>query len=716
MMRNFRSAAAIIVACVAMGGLPGWSGGSAQAGAPVTPATTPVCLGPHDLIIDGTQIPLSGKHTFDQVCIVNGATLLARSLTLRAGVVYLDASSTIDADGLPGGPSADGGADCSPTGNGEPGGDDGSPLTIMAHQAIVLGAISSNGGAANADECAGYQSGENGGRGGQVTLEAAALTLTGTVTARGGNGGPQPGTGGSGGHGGTISVVLPAAAGRPHGSFDVAGGNPGTSSDSAATPGQPGQAGAVSVAALTAAQLAALPSVPAAPVQILGQAPARLPLQPAAVFAADMRCGAGDLDVGKSATVRLDGVHRYTHVCIHDGGELTTDGRLALIASTIVVDAQSGISADGVSVTTPDSAGTTGASTGLARALPGPGASGADGTAPDVCCGGTSQPAAGGAGGGAIALVARTVLLAGSLSAAGAAGAQGGDGFGTPSNCGQGGQGAGGGAGGGIYIRATTLQLNGQISVAGGAGGAGGQDQCQTEGTDVANGGDHGAPGSVLLLVGTLRAAAGALPIAGPAALGQPLPVDPAPPTDMPGAQYVAAIGAGPHATLLGHALAGPFLAFYRRYGGFATFGYPRTEPFTQGGNQVQYTERFLLQLAGGSVVTAPLGRQRTAGRAYARVAPFASTPTRRYFAATGHSLSGQFLSFWTSHQGATLLGAPISEVVWEQNGDGSRRTYPLQWFEQGRLEYHADLAGTPYAVQIGLLGTQALTQRGWLP
>jgi hypothetical protein len=681
----------------------------------VTPTIASACLGPHDLTIDGTQIALSGAQTFDQVCIVNGATMLARNLTLRAGIVYLDATSHIDADGLPGGPSGDSGPDCSPTGNGKPGGDDGSPLTMQAHQAIVLGAISSNGGAANMDGCAtNYQSGENGGRGGQVTLEAAALSFSGTIAARGGAGG-QP-LDGNGGNGGTIRVLLPAGAGRPRGSFDVSGGKPGAFGDNATTPGQPGQGGTISVAALTAAQLAALPPAPAAPVQILGQAPARSPLQPAAVFATGMRCGSGDLDVGQGATVRLAGVHRFTHVCIHDGGVLTSGGRLTLIASAITVDARSRISANGVSGAALGPARESGVPPVSARALPRTGTPGAAGTAADVCCGGTSHPPAGGAGGGAIALVARTVLLAGALSADGAPGAKGDDGFGTPSSCGQGGQGAGGGAGGGIYIRATTLQVSGHISVAGGKGGAGGQDECLTEGTDVADGGDHGAPGFVLMLVDTLRAAAGALSIAGPVARGRPLPVDPAPPTDVPGAQYVAAIGTGPHATLLGHSLAGLFLAFYRRYGGIPTFGYPRTEPFTEGGHQEQYTERFLLQLVGGSVVTAPLGRRLTAGRAYARVAPFAGTPTRGYFAATGHSLSGRFLSFWTSHQGATLLGAPISEVVWEQNGDGSGRTYPLQWFEQGRLEYHAAVAGTPYAVQIGLLGTQALRQRGWLP
>jgi hypothetical protein len=96
-------------------------------------------------------------------------------------------------------------------------------------------------------------------------------------------------------------------------------------------------------------------------------------------------------------------------------------------------------------------------------------------------------------------------------------------------------------------------------------------------------------------------------------------------------------------------------------------------------------------------------------------VAPFAPRPDRLYFAATGHSLSARFLTYWQSHDGATLLGAPISEVITEGNGDGSGRRYPLQWFENGRLEYHPELAGTRYAMELGLVGMQALRQRGWL-
>lgn len=183
------------------------------------------------------------------------------------------------------------------------------------------------------------------------------------------------------------------------------------------------------------------------------------------------------------------------------------------------------------------------------------------------------------------------------------------------------------------------------------------------------------------------------------------LPTDTAPPAR--GALYF------PHTR---HNLGGPFLAFWRRYGGLAVFGYPQTEPFHERGNLVQYTDRFELELAGGQVDTVALGRLLTAGRTFPRVAPVASTPDRLYFSSTGHTLAGRYLAYWRSHHGTALLGAPISEVTVEGNGDGSGRRYPLQWFERGRLEYHPELAGTRYAMELGLLGVQALQQRGWLP
>jgi hypothetical protein len=70
-------------------------------------------------------------------------------------------------------------------------------------------------------------------------------------------------------------------------------------------------------------------------------------------------------------------------------------------------------------------------------------------------------------------------------------------------------------------------------------------------------------------------------------------------------------------------------------------------------------------------------------------------------------------LNYASRAKGTTLRK---SSPITEGNGDGSGRRYPLQWFEKGRLEYHAELAGTRYALELGLLGVQALQRRGWLP
>lgn len=679
---------------------------------------TPTCTGPHDLIVDGAQIVLTGKETFDEVCLIDGATVVAHNLTLRVGSLALDAASRIDADGLSGGPPNGGTADCSTSGNGKANGDMGSPVTILARQAIVAGKISSDGGAANSASCAGYQGGEEGGQGGQVTLEAGALAWSGSISARGGDGGPLDT--GNGGNGGKITLVVPAGVDTPAGTFDVTGGRAGAPNSHTTLPGAAGRSGQISVSDLTDAQGTALPPPPASLLQPIGAPPTLLPVQAANQSNEGMRCAAGDLDVGKGVTRRLDGVQRFAHICVHDGGALVAAGSLALIATTISIDAASRIAADGIGAKPVRHVPTghyprPGSPVPTRGTLP-PGTPGAPGTQGDICCGGTSRAPSGGAGGGALILVADSIWVAGSMTADGADGGKGDDGFGTPSNCAIGGQGAGGGSGGGIYIRAGMLQLRGRISATGGNGGPGGSDACNTLGTGRVNGGAHGGPGFTKILANVLRVAGGPLPVDGPVALGRVLPADPAPPAAVSGAQYVATAGTGVGATILGHTLAGPFLAFYRRYGGLATFGYPRTEAFPEGDHVLQYTERFLLESIGDRVTTIPLGRQLTAARTFAPVVPFATTPSRRYFATTRHSLSGPFLAFWLSHQGAVLLGAPIAEMTQEQNGDGTGRTYRLQWFANGRLEYHPEAANPLFRVQRGLLGTQALEQRGWLP
>ena len=52
-------------------------------------------------------------------------------------------------------------------------------------------------------------------------------------------------------------------------------------------------------------------------------------------------------------------------------------------------------------------------------------------------------------------------------------------------------------------------------------------------------------------------------------------------------------------------------------------------------------------------------------------------------------------------------FGYPISEEHQELDPE-SGKLYTVQWFERARFEYHPENAGTPYEVELGLVGKQA--------
>jgi spore germination protein YaaH len=92
-------------------------------------------------------------------------------------------------------------------------------------------------------------------------------------------------------------------------------------------------------------------------------------------------------------------------------------------------------------------------------------------------------------------------------------------------------------------------------------------------------------------------------------------------------------------------------------------------------------------------------------------VQPFTSTPQRTYFSQTGHSLGGAFKTYWERNGGLAQFGYPWTEEFLERNpADG--KDYVVQYFERARFEYHPELKGTPYEVQLGLLGKQVTTGR----
>jgi hypothetical protein len=162
----------------------------------------------------------------------------------------------------------------------------------------------------------------------------------------------------------------------------------------------------------------------------------------------------------------------------------------------------------------------------------------------------------------------------------------------------------------------------------------------------------------------------------------------------------------------------GDFLAFYNanpRAG--EMIGLPLTEEFPQqfaDGTilRVQYFERARLeyhpQLAPtmrvqmGALVPQMLG-----GRSIPRLNAMPNTDTRVYFPETGHTLSSGFLNYWRANGGLPVFGLPLTEEMGE---DG----LTVQYFERARFEYHTNLEGTPYAVQVSPVGYMALKAQGF--
>ena len=169
------------------------------------------------------------------------------------------------------------------------------------------------------------------------------------------------------------------------------------------------------------------------------------------------------------------------------------------------------------------------------------------------------------------------------------------------------------------------------------------------------------------------------------------------------------------------HNLCAGFRAYWEKYGGLAIFGYPITEEYVENGMTVQYFERARFEWHPGAwperydVELGLLGDTYASNLGLMHTAPFMSHGNNNncasyqvagsdcvYFAATGHAVSGKFLDYWNMHGGLAIFGFPISDQYTE-NG------YTVQYFERERMELHPEFAGTPYEVELGLLGNKIL-------
>ncbi len=167
-----------------------------------------------------------------------------------------------------------------------------------------------------------------------------------------------------------------------------------------------------------------------------------------------------------------------------------------------------------------------------------------------------------------------------------------------------------------------------------------------------------------------------------------------------------------------GHYMNTVFNNYWQKYGGLAQFGYPFTEEFQERNPidgqvyMVQYFERARFErhpeFSGTfyEVLLGHLGLQFTAGRTFQTTGAFPASRDRFYFPETRHSLSNGFKRYWENNGGLRIYGYPVSEEVIEGG-------LTVQYFERARFEYHPENSGTPYEVQLGLLGTNALQASG---
>lgn len=163
-----------------------------------------------------------------------------------------------------------------------------------------------------------------------------------------------------------------------------------------------------------------------------------------------------------------------------------------------------------------------------------------------------------------------------------------------------------------------------------------------------------------------------------------------------------------------GHNVSPTFLPFLQSRGGVARFGFPRTDEMVEDGLLVQYFQRARLEYhpefknTAYEIQISLLGEWLLGQERPPRVEPFESGENQRFFPETGHSVNLAFLRYYVTRGGLDSLGYPISEEL-QENGR------PVQYFQRARLEYHADLAGKPDEVQLGLIGDEVLKRRGWL-
>jgi hypothetical protein len=179
-----------------------------------------------------------------------------------------------------------------------------------------------------------------------------------------------------------------------------------------------------------------------------------------------------------------------------------------------------------------------------------------------------------------------------------------------------------------------------------------------------------------------------------------------------------------------GKTISGRFLEYWEANGDYRTIGLPLTRPYAKEQPDgswllVQDFERVRMEYhpehqgTEYEVLGTLVGRDSTAGRedeaAFQPLDVCEPDDSRDCFEQAGHSLAYGVRDFWHDHGGLSRFGFPISEEFSEENPD-TGQMHTVQYFERARFEYHPDLAGTPFEVQLGLLVRDDVEDQGWIP
>ncbi len=161
-----------------------------------------------------------------------------------------------------------------------------------------------------------------------------------------------------------------------------------------------------------------------------------------------------------------------------------------------------------------------------------------------------------------------------------------------------------------------------------------------------------------------------------------------------------------------GISVTGEFLSFFEKYGGVKSLGYPLTKETEVGGWRVQYFENGRLEYHPENepayrVTVGWLGNllNRRRPPIPPDAIPTANETNRRYFAETGHTLSGDFLHYFDTHGGSVRFGLPISEPFLEQG-------QLVQDLQSARFYWDVEANGDVTLEPIGRTHLETISQK----